>query len=119
MKQANVRNYGNYSSDNYGEHTLVFTTAEGEIDMIKNKLIFENDKIEVYETGRDYDFVACIVNKTDRDITLRMDDDAADENAILNPIKIPANDWIGLINWEYEGNTAQALAQGDYTIYAS
>lgn len=30
MKQANVSNYGNYSSDNYGAHTLVFTTAEGE-----------------------------------------------------------------------------------------
>ncbi len=29
MMNVNYRNYGNYSSDNYGSHTLVFTDAKG------------------------------------------------------------------------------------------
>ena len=29
MKKANYRNYGQYSSDNYGAHTLVFEDGEG------------------------------------------------------------------------------------------
>lgn len=29
MKKANFRNYGNYSSDNYGAHTLVFNDGCG------------------------------------------------------------------------------------------
>lgn len=29
MRKANVRNYGEYSSENYGAHTLVFSDGHG------------------------------------------------------------------------------------------
>lgn len=80
------------------------------------KTIFENEFIKVSETGRDYDFVAVIENKTDKPITMVMDKEIADENCIIDQFNIPSNDWIGLTNWEFDGNTKQALEQGDYEI---
>ena len=79
------------------------------------KTIFENDLFALKETGRDYDFVAVIENKTDHDIELQMDDLLAEENAVQNHIRVPANDWIGLVNWEYESgcNLAIAIQNGD------
>lgn len=82
------------------------------------KVVFENESIKVSETGHDYDFVATIENKTDKTIIMSMDKEEADEEVILNPIVIPANDWIGLTNWEYEGNTQLALSWGRYEIKA-
>lgn len=83
------------------------------------KTIFENEFIRVSETGRDYDFVATIENKTNKALSLVFHDlEEAEENAITEQYNIPANDWIGLTNWEYEGNNKQALEQGDYIISA-
>lgn len=78
------------------------------------KTVFENEFVKISETGRDYDFVAVIENKTDEPVIMVMDEDIALENAIEETFLIPANDWVGLCNWEYDGNTKQALLQGDY-----
>lgn len=83
---------------------------------MKKQTIFENEFIKVSETGRDYDFVAIIENKTDKPITMTVDEEIAEENCITDHIYIPANDWVGLCNLEYEGNTKQALQQGYYQI---
>lgn len=80
------------------------------------KTIFENETIQVKETKRDYDFVAIIINKTNKNITMQMDEEIAEENCIIDRFKIPANDYVGLCNWEYFGNTQQALEQGNYNI---
>lgn len=55
--------------------------------------IFENDKIKISETGRDYDFIAVIENKTDKKIKIVFDDD---EMEIYNFL-IEANNWIGFL----------------------
>lgn len=55
--------------------------------------IFENDKIKVSETGRDYDFIAVIENKTDKEIKIVFDDD---EMEIYNFL-IEPNDWVGFL----------------------
>lgn len=83
----------------------------------RNTTVFENERYAVEETGRDYDFVASIRNKTGNNITLVMDAHIAEENGIENFIRIPADDWIGLVNWQYEGNYKQALEQGNYKAY--
>ena len=80
------------------------------------KTIYENESIKVSETGRNYDFVAVIENKTDKDIIMQMDEEIAAENAIEPSFEIKANDYVGLFNFEYAGNTQQALEQGDYKI---
>lgn len=81
-----------------------------------NRTVYEDDIIRVSETNHDYDFVAYILNKTDIDIIMRMDEETAEENAIIPSFTIPANDWIGLVAWEYEGNKRQALSEGNYEI---
>ena len=65
-------------------------------------VVFENDMFRLVENGQDYDFVAFIDNKTDHMIELYMDDEEAAENCIENHMIIPASDWIGLVNMQYE-----------------
>lgn len=53
--------------------------------------IFENDSILVVATGRDYDFIATIENKTDDRICLVFNDTTG-----LEPMDIQPNNWIGI-----------------------
>ena len=79
------------------------------------KTLFENEKVKVSETGRDYDFIATIENKTQDDILITfpdIDDFSGEEFMIL----IPANDWIGILAIEETPNLMQALEQGDFDI---
>lgn len=70
--------------------------------MQEPKTVYENEQIVVTETGRDYDFVATIVNKSDNKIKINFLDKYAD----LEPIEldksdlgnIKAHDWCGLFN---------------------
>ena len=57
--------------------------------------IFENDLIKVSTTGRDYDFIAIIDNKTDGQICIHYDEPGYNDN--YNPILVAPNDWIGLL----------------------
>lgn len=77
------------------------------------KTLFENEKVKVSETGRDYDFIATIENKTQDDILITFPDtdDFFGEDFI-----IPANDWVGILAIEETPNLMQALEQGDFDI---
>ena len=57
--------------------------------------IFENDLIKVSATGRDYDFIAIIDNKTDGQICIHYDKPGYNDN--YDPILIAPNDWAGLL----------------------
>ena len=57
--------------------------------------IFENDLIKVSATGRDYDFIAIIDNKTDGQICVHYDKPGYNDN--YNPILVAPNDWVGLL----------------------
>lgn len=57
--------------------------------------IFENDLIKVSATGRDYDFIAIIDNKTDGQICVHYDKPGYNDN--YEPILIAPNDWVGLL----------------------
>lgn len=58
------------------------------------KPIFENEFIRVESTGQNYDFIATIENKTDKNIRLRYN--PMDFSVIYDTIDIEPNDWIGL-----------------------
>ena len=57
--------------------------------------IFENDLIKVSTTGRDYDFIAIIDNKTDGQICIHYDEPGYNDN--YDPILVAPNDWFGLL----------------------
>lgn len=57
--------------------------------------IFENDLIKVSATGRDYDFIAVVENKTNEQICVHYDEPGYNDN--YDPILIAPNDWIGLL----------------------
>ena len=57
--------------------------------------IFENDLIKVSTTGRDYDFIAIIDNKTDGQICIHYDKPGYNDH--YEPILVAPNDWIGLL----------------------
>ena len=57
--------------------------------------IFENDLIKVSVTGRDYDFIAIIDNKTDGQICIHYDEPGYKDN--YDPILVAPNDWFGLL----------------------
>ena len=59
------------------------------------KTIFENEFIRVESTGKDYDFIATIENKTDKNIRLRYN--PMDFDVIYDTIDIESNDWVGLL----------------------
>lgn len=59
------------------------------------KTIFENELICVESTGKDYDFIATIENKTDKKIRLRYN--PMDLDVIYDTIDIEPNDWVGLL----------------------
>lgn len=54
--------------------------------------IFENEIIKISETGRDYDFIAIIENKTDNEIDIEYQN-----GFIQSIITIYPNDWIGVL----------------------
>lgn len=54
--------------------------------------VFENDVIKVSRTGRDYDFIAVVENKTNKEIKIVFND----EFEFCN-FSVDSNDWIGLL----------------------
>ena len=71
-------------------------------------VVFENSEILVKKTGRDYDFIATIENKTDKEIVINFD------NEEVEPIVV--NDWIGLLADSNGRETLEELTNGKFTI---
>ena len=59
------------------------------------KTIFENELIRVESTGRDYDFIATVENKTDKKIRVHYKD--MDLLDTYDTIDVEPNDWVGLL----------------------
>ena len=59
------------------------------------KTIFENEFIRVKSTGRDYDFIATVENKTDKKIRVHYKD--MDLLDTYDTIDVEPNDWVGLL----------------------
>ena len=59
------------------------------------KVIFENDLIKVTATEHDYDFIATVENKTDKEICVHYDEPFLQDN--YDPMLIGPNDWLGLL----------------------
>ena len=59
------------------------------------KTIFENEFIRVESTGRDYDFIATVENKTDKKIRVHYKD--MDLLDTYDTIDVEPNDWVGLL----------------------
>lgn len=62
------------------------------------KTIFENELIRVELTGRDYDFIATVENKTDKKIRVHYKD--MDIFDIYDTIDVEPSDWVGLLAGE-------------------
>lgn len=71
-------------------------------------VVFENSEILVKKTGRDYDFIATIENKTDKEIVINFD------NEEVEPIVV--NDWIGILADSNGRETLEELTNGKFTI---
>lgn len=69
--------------------------------------IFENDFIKVSTTGQDYDFIAVIENKMDKQICVHHDEPGYNDN--YDPILIAPNDWIGLLADEEDRDWVKAI----------
>lgn len=59
------------------------------------KTIFENEFICVESTGRNYDFIATIENKTGKKIRVHYKDTSPLD--VYDTIDVEPNDWIGLL----------------------
>lgn len=78
------------------------------------KTIFENEFIRVESTGKDYDFIATIENKTDKNIRLRYN--PMDFDVIYDTIDIEPNDWVGLLADEEGYDLVQKFKLGQIEV---
>lgn len=62
--------------------------------MPEMKTIIENDDVVVKSTGRDYDFIATVENKTSEPLVVVPTHD--DFDTYFEPFVVPANDWVGV-----------------------
>ena len=69
--------------------------------------IFENDFVKISTTGKDYDFIAVIENKTNEQICVHYDKPGYNDN--YDPILIAPNDWVGLLNTEEDRDWIKAF----------
>lgn len=76
--------------------------------------IFENDLIKVSTTGRDYDFIAIIDNKTDGQICIHYDEPGYNDN--YDPILVAPNDWFGLLADDEGRNWVKAIENNQIYI---
>lgn len=71
-------------------------------------MIFENEMILAKETGRNYDFIATIENKTDHEILITFEDE------YIEPIVV--DDWVGILADSNGYETVEALKEGKFTV---
>ena len=85
--------------------------------------IFENDFVKISTTGKDYDFIAVIENKTNEQICIHYDEPGYNDS--YDPILIAPNDWIGLLaneegrDWveAFENNQIYVVTNDDEIDY--
>lgn len=76
------------------------------------KTVYENEVIKISETGRNYDFVAIIENKTDKKVEIIFDKEEMQEyNFPINP-----NDWIGVLASGEYYPVYEEIKKGHYAI---
>lgn len=56
------------------------------------KTVFENEVIKVSRTERDYDFIAIVENKTDKEVKIIFNNDLE-----FGDFSVGANNWVGLL----------------------
>lgn len=71
-----------------GEKEIFMLTS---INAPAPSVIFENAKIKIMATGRDYDFIATVSNLTNYPIVITFRDDD------FEPLKIAPSDWAGIL----------------------
>lgn len=71
-------------------------------------IVYEDDKIKVTETGKDYDFIATIENKTSQTVYI------VPEN--LEEFYILPIDWVGLLADEEGRATLEAIRKNKFII---
>lgn len=76
--------------------------------------IFENELIRVESTGRNYDFIASVENKTDKNIRIHYKD--MDLFDVYDTIDIEPNDWVGLLADEEGKGWIRTFALGQIEI---
>ena len=77
--------------------------------IIKSK--YNEGKINLKETGNDYDFIATIENNTDKTLKVFIDDL---EGWYSDPVVIPARDWIGFLADDDERFQVESIKNGDF-----
>ena len=71
--------------------------------------IYEDERVKISSTGKDYDFIATIENKTDEAVAI-----VPDIGGLFEEIFIEPNDWVGLLADEDGRNTLNALKKGRF-----
>lgn len=75
------------------------------------RTVFENDLIKISRTDKDYDFIAVVENKTDKNIQIIFDDELECYN-----FSVGANDWVGLLANEDSYLTLEELETERFTV---
>lgn len=73
--------------------------------------IFENEQVKMIETGRDYDFIATITNKTNR--TMKVKVDCED---YIDVYEIQANSWVGVLADKDGWTILKKLKEGKFEL---
>lgn len=79
---------------------------------INKTTLWDDEFIKVQTTGRNYDFIAIVKNKTQKPISIIFND----EVDYLCNLNIGAGDWIGLLADEEGYDTLHALANNRFYI---
>lgn len=70
-------------------------------------------QVEFNETGHDYDYIAYIVNNTNKVLKLYVDDL---EGWYSEPIVVPANDWTGILADDEGRFQVESIKNGDFKV---
>ena len=73
--------------------------------------VFDSDVIKVSRTGRDYDFIAVVENKTGKEVQIIFDDEFEYYNFLVG-----ANDWVGLLANDAGYETLEELKAKRFTV---
>ena len=73
--------------------------------------VYEDERIKVSLTGRDYDLIATVENKTDEAVAVVPDIGGLFEVIFVDPL-----DWVGLLANDEDRNTMKALKNGRFFV---
>ena len=72
------------------------------------KIMYEDEKVIIKTTGRDYDFLATIENKTDFAVSVTVDENST--------IRVDASDWIGILADEEGQHFMEQVQSNNITV---